>query len=151
MDIKVWGNNIWYLFHTIAYKIKEDEFNNIKQDLFYIVKTICQNLPCPECSEHATNLLKKVNFDNISNKQEFKILLFNFHNTVNKKLNKPLFKEEELDPKYKNANIYNLYTNFNIIFTNNNTNPLMMSNNFKKKIDYPIIKDKLNNLLKYME
>ena len=56
MDIKVWGNNIWYLFHTIAYKIKEDEFNNIKQDLFYIVKTICQNLPCPECSEHATNL-----------------------------------------------------------------------------------------------
>ena len=27
MDIKVWGNNIWYLFHTIAYKIKEEEFN----------------------------------------------------------------------------------------------------------------------------
>jgi len=52
---------------------------------------------------------------------------------------------------YIKINIYNLYTNFNIIFTNNNTNPLMMSNNFKKKIDYPIIKDKLNNLLKYME
>ena len=63
---EIWGNNIWYLFHGIAHKIKEDEFLNNKENLIFIVKTICNNLPCPECSIDATNMLNKVDFSKIS-------------------------------------------------------------------------------------
>ena len=114
-DNKTWGNNTWYLFHTIAHKIKDSSFLDIKEDLIFIIKNICSNLPCPECSKDATEKLNKVNFNLINSKQEFKVLLFNFHNSVNKKLNKPLFELKDLDNKYENANIQALYHNFFII------------------------------------
>ena len=144
---ETWGNNIWFLFHTIAYKIKEDEFINCKQDLITLVKLICTNLPCPECSTDATELINKVNFNNINTKQEFKLLIFNFHNYVNKKLKKPLFDENDLDDKYSKANIHVLYKNFNIIFSANSNIPQLMSQSFHRKHNLPKIQTILNKLL----
>ena len=45
------------------------------------------------------------------------LLLFNFHNHVNRKLKKPVFELSELDNKYSKANINALYNNFFIITT----------------------------------
>lgn len=151
VNIQTWGNNIWYLFHTIAHKIKEQEFNNVKEDLIYILKTICSNLPCPECSSDATNLLNKVNFNNINSKQDFKLLIFNFHNHINKKLNKPEFDINNLDNKYKHANIHNLISNFNIIFNSNSNVPQLMSTSFHRQQNLPKINEKLRKILNYME
>ena len=39
-----WGNNIWYLFHSIAHKIKEDRFEFHRTNLFFIIKTKYKNL-----------------------------------------------------------------------------------------------------------
>ena len=63
VDKEIWGSTTWYLFHTLIHKIKESEFLNLKNDYVYIIKTICSNLPCPECSQDATKLLSKVNFE----------------------------------------------------------------------------------------
>ena len=111
---EIWGNNIWYLFHSLAHKIREEKFDAHKNNLIFIIKTVCNTLPCPECSKDATAMLDKVDFNNIKNKNDFKILLFNFHNAINAKLNKPMFSYSSLDNKYNNVNFDALYNNIYI-------------------------------------
>jgi len=148
---EIWGNTIWYLFHTIAHKIKENEFNNIKKDIIFLIKIICSTLPCPECSKDATDILNKINMDNISSKKELKSFLYNFHNYINKKLNKPIFLETDLDSKYSKGNIYNLYNNFYIIYSSNTNIPQLMNSSFQRQYNLPKIKNILDNLLNYYE
>ena len=140
---ETWGNNVWFLFHTIAHKIKEDKFEFHKNTLIFILKNICTTLPCPECSNDANNMLNNVNFDSIKNKNDFKLLLFNFHNAVSKKLNKPQFNLEELDNKYDTANIDVLYNNFYIIYSSRTNIPQLMSSSFHRQQLFPKIKEAL--------
>jgi hypothetical protein len=143
-DKEIWGNNIWYLFHTIAHKIKEEKFDHHKNNLIFIIKNICNTLPCPECSKDAVSMINKINFDTIKNKEDFKLLLFNFHNAINKKLNKPEFKFDELNNKYEKANINALYNNFHIIYTTNSNIPQLMNSSFHRHQIFPKIKEALN-------
>tara|TARA_B100000780_G_scaffold85409_1_gene58588 strand:- start:7243 stop:7704 length:462 start_codon:yes stop_codon:yes gene_type:complete len=146
-DKNVWGNATWYLFHTLAYKIKESDFPELKNDIIYIVKTIATNLPCPDCSQDAANQLSKVQFDNISNKEELKLLLFNFHNYVNRKLGKSNFEISQLDDKYSNANINAIYNNFFKIYNSNSNTPQLMSASFHRKYNIPKIKIALDRII----
>jgi hypothetical protein len=139
-----WGNNIWYLFHSIAHKIKEDRFEFHRTNLFFIIKTICNTLPCPDCSKDATIMLSKIDYNNIRNKNDFKMFLFNFHNAINAKLNKPQFSYESLDSKYQNVNINALYYNLAIIYNINTNIPQLMSSSFHKNLSFPKIQEALN-------
>ena len=94
---EIWGSSVWNLFHTIAHKIREDKFLFHKSNIIYIIENICNTLPCPDCSKDASAMLKKVDFAQINNKADFKLLMFNFHNAINTKLKKPLFDFNELD------------------------------------------------------
>jgi hypothetical protein len=140
---EIWGNNVWNLFHTIAHKIKEDRFEFHKNNIIYILENICNTLPCPECSKDASDMLKKVNFSQINTKNDFKLLIFNFHNAVNVKLSKPLFDFNELDNRYSKANIDILYNNINIIYTSNTNIPQLMTSSFHRNILFPKIKEAL--------
>ena len=55
MSKKQWGNATWYLFHTLAEKLKP-EYDNPSEirALYAQIKNICQNLPCEDCKNHAT-------------------------------------------------------------------------------------------------
>jgi hypothetical protein len=140
---EIWGNNVWNLFHTIAHKIKEDRFEFHKNNIIYILENICNTLPCPECSKDASDMLKKVNFSQINTKNDFKLLIFNFHNAINAKLNKPQFDFNELDNRYIKANIDILYNNINIIFTSNTNIPQLMTSSFHRNLLFPKIKEAL--------
>jgi hypothetical protein len=107
---EVWGPPIWTFFHTLAEKVNEEYFLNIKHMLFFFIKRICNFLPCPDCSHHANRFLAKVDIGKIKNKLDFKNMLYVFHNTVNKRKNKPLF-------SYENVNIYKTY-NVGVAFNN---------------------------------
>ena len=107
----VWGPPIWRLFHVFLEKIKEDEFQNIYMELFNHIKRICNYLPCPECSQHATVFLSKITPEQISNKNDFKNMLYIFHNKVNIKKKKKLFPYSEMN-KYKFFNILFVYNKF---------------------------------------
>ena len=148
--IEIWGNNIWYLFHTLSYKIKEESFLILKNDLIEIFKNICKNLPCPDCSKDAMNVIGKIDFNTVNTKKNFKLMLFNFHNYVNRKLKKKEFKYEDFDNKYKNANIHNLIYNFNIIFNSKASNPHMISNTFLRKQELPKINILLNKVIQHI-
>jgi hypothetical protein len=146
-DKSTWGNAIWYLFHTLANNIKETEFLSVKNELIYVIKTVSANLPCPECSQDAVIKLGRVNFDNIKTKQEFKLLLFNFHNQVNVKLRKPVYQIAELDEKYSKANISSIYKNFFIIFSANINIPQLMIGSFHRKNNIPKIRSALDKII----
>jgi hypothetical protein len=143
---ETWGNNIWYLFHSLAHKIREDKFDIQKNNIIFIIKTICDTLPCPDCSKDATNMLNKIDFNTIRNKNDLKMFFFNFHNAINAKLGKPKFSHESLDAKYNNVNIDALYNNLYIIYNINTHIPQLMSSNFHKNLSFPKIRDALNAL-----
>jgi len=125
---EVWGPPVWNFIHTLVEKVNEDSFNNIKVSLFSIIKRICLNLPCPECSQHAKIFFMKVNILKIHSKSEFRHMLFVFHNAVNKRKRKPLAVYNSIMDRYKIMTIPNTYNNFiNVYNTKGNLNLIMES------------------------
>lgn len=107
----LWGEPTWFLFHTLAEKIKEEYYNNLKTELIGFIKNICSNLPCPDCAQHATRYVNGVNFSAINTKEQLKVFFYTFHNEVNKRKDYEIFKFPDID-KYKNAVTINIIKNF---------------------------------------
>lgn len=131
-SISEWGSIFWKFFHTIVESIDEDKYNNVYIELFQYIKSICNVLPCPQCSNHAKEYLKHVKDNQLRTKDGFRNMLFNFHNDVNKRLKKNLFKFEDLEI-YKNYSLINCFNNFVIVFTKKgNLNQIIQS--FQRKM-----------------
>jgi len=133
-----WGAPTWYLFHTLAEKVREDSFHLIRKELLDIIYTICTNLPCPDCANHATRFMQGVNYDTILTKEDFKELLFKFHNSVNSKKGFPVFSRSELDDMYSRANTANVIQNFYNNFQS--TNMKVTTNSFYRATSISNIK-----------
>ena len=131
---KLWGPPTWFLFHTLAEKIKEDKFDIMKNDIINMIKRICRNLPCPDCSGHATHNLNNLKINMIRTKGDLKQFLWHFHNLVNAKTRKQLFKSEELDNRYKLANTNNIVQYFVQTWSKKSHNPKMMTEELHKTI-----------------
>ena len=99
---EVWGPAVWTLFHTLSAKINEDAYPQVSLSLFKMITSICKFLPCPECSSHASTFLAKINLSDLKTKADFKNTFYLFHNSVNSKKRKHLF-------KYSNLDVYGTY------------------------------------------
>jgi hypothetical protein len=108
--------------HTLASKIKETSFPLIGPNLILVLIQICNNLPCPECSQHAKHFWSKVKTANIKNKSDLINLLFVFHNMVNQRKQLRQFKYENLN-YYESKNVIDTYNSFSKNFnTHGNMN-----------------------------
>lgn len=107
-----WGQPTWFLLHTLAEKVKEDQFPRIRKELLDVILKICNNLPCPDCANHATQYLNGINFNTITTKTTLKDMIYHFHNTVNKKKGFAQFNYLDLTDKYSKANTVNIIQNF---------------------------------------
>lgn len=128
-----WGAPTWFLFHTLAEKIKESEFPRLRKELLDIIYNICINLPCPICSKHATEYLKGINFNAIETKSQLKQMLFHFHNSVNMRKGLPLFTLSELDAKYAASNTGAIITYFMQHFQNKSYNIRLIADELHRK------------------
>jgi hypothetical protein len=108
----LWGEPTWFFFHVMSHKIKPEYFSEIRLDFLNLCASICNNLPCPNCANHATQYMKSVNFNAIQTKDQLKMLFYNFHNSVNARKGYPLFPLSELDAKYENANLVAIIQKF---------------------------------------
>ena len=107
----IWGKYTWYFFHTLAEKIREEHFDNNRENLITIFKEICAVLPCPTCRAHAVESNKKVNWSLIRTKEDFKNFIFAFHNKISiKKRVRPA--EIDALEQYKRANFRNVILMF---------------------------------------
>jgi len=107
-----WGKSYWFFFHTMAAKIKPEYYLQYRNHIFGIVKEVCNNLPCPDCTQHATTYINKINVTSLKTKEDFIMCLFEFHNSVNKRKNFPVFTVDELLEKYSKANFKNIINYF---------------------------------------
>lgn len=130
-----WGKPTWYFFHTLAEKVRPEEFSNVRQELLDIIYSICVNLPCPDCANHARTYLDKINFNTIQTRDDLKNMLFVFHNTVNQRKGYDIFTIEQLDELYGNANTANIINHFLTTYLKKNSSPRMIANElFRRRI-----------------
>jgi hypothetical protein len=145
MKKQIWGNATWYLFHTLAYKLKPECAFELPA-LFEIIKLTCQNLPCPICKAHAIDLINQADKNNVTSTQEnLKVFLFDMHNRVNFNLGNNIFTEEEYNFKYSRAKTINIIKHF--IFIMSNTRP-DMTQLVAKQIYIGTFKSYINNNFK---
>ena len=103
VSAEVWGPVVWTFLHTLAAKLKEDSFPVIRADIVGLIKTVCHEIPCPNCQEHASEYMSKVYWDRIKCKKDLITMLWEFHNIVNMRLRKPLFSLEDCEARYQKA------------------------------------------------
>ena len=129
----VWGQPTWFLLHTLAHKIKDEAYPKLRRELNDLVIRICSNLPCPMCANHATEYLRKINFDAIQTKKDLKDLIFQFHNAVNIRKSYAQFSYAELDAKYTAANTMVVVQHFLAVFQQSHNNGAQINvNTFSK-------------------
>ena len=132
MSPKQWGKPVWYLYHTLAEKIKEDKYPLLYSQLFSHVYQIASLLPCNECAAHAKLFLSKIKVENLKTKKDFQSMLFVFHNSVNSRTKAAPFKYDQLENQYKSMNVIQVFNDFSKNFhTNGNMN--LITENFHRK------------------
>lgn len=145
MSKKDWGNISWILMHSLAQKVRGDDFLNSKELLIKIIFNICDNLPCPDCRVHANKLLKMSNIHNISSKKQLIAFLCEFHNIVNQKLKKPTKNIEEVEKQYSTAKLNIIIITFFKVYNSIVYNEKMLADSFKRKF---FLKKLLEDLIK---
>jgi len=128
-----WGEPTWFLFHTLAHKVKDEAFSKIRMELLNIISLICINLPCPTCAEHASQYIKSIPFYSIQSKQGLKDMLYKFHNEINKKKGFKQFLHDDLDVKYDAANTIKIIQYFTIFFADKSHSIRMISNDMYRE------------------
>lgn len=107
-----WGAPTWMFFHMIPEKLSDTNFINNKASVIQLITTICNNLPCPSCSQHATQYMKKVNFNAIHTTEDLKKMLYIFHNSVNERKKYAEFSYDDLNEKYSNLEFNQVVNKF---------------------------------------
>ena len=74
-----------------------------------MISLICANLPCPDCSQHATQTLRMMNRKVVNNRENLIQAMFQFHNMVNTRTGKKQFSRKEHDELYHKAQFYKIY------------------------------------------
>ena len=142
-----WGPPIWFLFHTLSVKVKESDFSKIRTELLNNTYAICCNLPCPDCANHAKTYLDSINFNMIQTKEDYKRMMFQFHNVVNKRKGYPQFDYGELDAKYSLAITNNIIQNFMIHFQDRNRSIKLIASDLHRVQLSNVLKQWFNNII----
>ena len=129
---EVWGPATWTLFHVLAEKVNEFVYPRIAGQLFDVVRRICSALPCPECAQDATIFLSKVRLHELRTKNDFKNMIYMFHNYVNSKKRRPLFNYVNLEI-YKRYNIVSVLNRFISVY-HTKGNMRLLAESFQRQI-----------------
>lgn len=131
MTPKYWGPSVWGFLHTLAAKITDEGYIQLRHEIYNMVYKILVLLPCPECSYDATTHFKKVPVEFLTDRTTFFNTLYLLHNKINVKLKKPLYNARQLSI-YSHANIINAYNNFSKVF--NTTTSRLMTENLHRRM-----------------
>ena len=127
---EVWGPAVWTLFHTLSEKLNPDMYKQVIPSLFANIVQICKVLPCPECSRDASHFLGKIKLGDYKTKEEFKNMLYLFHNYVNVKKRKPLYNYANMW-KYKSMGLTFVINDF-IAKYNTKGNMKLLAESFQR-------------------
>ncbi len=121
-----WGPEMWKILHGLSEKIgnypqvshryiTNAESNEEKRLWTILLTSLRLSLPCPLCRKHYTEYINHqspnrfLHLDNIP-KEEIRKWLFNLHNSINEKNQKPFIPIENITELYRNINFsYSLH------------------------------------------
>lgn len=125
-----WGEPFWTFFHTFAERIRPDAFVALREEIFDLVRGICANLPCPNCTAHATEYMRRTDWAAIRNKDNFRIFLCQFHNHVNARNKYAPFDPLALSDTYANIPFGAAANRFLFFFQQKHSSTLLNNNTF---------------------
>ena len=134
-----WGSAIWKFLHVMADKIKENEFAEKKNEILTMIYSICSVLPCPICSEHAKRYLQGINMNRILTKEDLKMMLYNFHNDVNKRKGYAIFNKDDLG-KYEGVDFVSSVNEFFYYFEDKHRSAKLMADDMIRSETSKIVK-----------
>jgi hypothetical protein len=146
-----WGPAVWFLFHTISIKIREDRFQSIRLELLNHIYSISTNLPCPICSQHAKEYLNGINFNTIQTKSDLQKMLWAFHNEVNKLKGYPFFLFDQLNEKYSVAVTSNIMVYFMGHFSDRARSTKLLADDLIRAQLCKLLKEWFNNHITYFD
>ena len=86
-----WGKNLWISLHIITFNYPINPTNEDKINYKNYFMSLGHVLPCNDCKEHYNNLIKQIPIDIfLQDREGITFWLFNIHNLINEKLNKPI-------------------------------------------------------------
>lgn len=98
----VWGPSYWNTLHFISATYSNNPNESVKTSMKNFIQTLPVLLPCRECQDNALSFLKAADLDKVvQSRKELFTFFFNFHNTVNQRLNKPSMKIEDALVRYR--------------------------------------------------
>ena len=137
-----WGEPTWFMFHTIAEKIKPEYYTQYRSELMNIIRIVCNTLPCPICANHASQYMQNINDSQLSTKEDFQRMLWAFHNSVNERKGQPFFANDkgQLHAKYSRANTRGIIQNFIVVHKDKQSGFRMMADDFYRNKSINMIK-----------
>ena len=132
MSIELWGRSTWILLHTLAEKVKEEHFLQIRNELFGMFLNLFANLPCPDCKQHALQFWRNVSMQKIMTKQQLIDVLWVFHNSVNSRTRHKQYKKTDLYA-YKILKLYDVFKIFIKHFNTRGNEKLMADEEQRKR------------------
>lgn len=101
LDPSIWGPHYWATLHFMASTYDNHPNKSIQSTMKNFIYSLPVFLPCKECQDHAFDFIKTSNLNKvIESRKDLFTFFFNFHNTVNQRLKKPLLKIEDALKKY---------------------------------------------------
>jgi Erv1 / Alr family len=146
-----WGQPTWYLFHTLAEKVSEEHFQTVRIGLLNIIYSICINLPCPSCANHAKTYLDHINFNRIQTKEQLQKILWEFHNHVNQRKQYPIFSYEDLTPKYSQAILRNIILSFMTVFSQKTKSIRLIADDMKRTMILQTVREWIQSNIQYFQ
>ena len=142
MKPKQWGPSIWYLIHSIAYAIDNDDyFIKNRGSYFKFYSTLRKIIPCPICRKHFNNIMKKRDINNCKTKSSMINWTISKHNKVNKRLKKKQINRNKADILYNKIELPKIIKSIDILTFNTQRNlPLQSYKDFFEslRIIFPI-------------
>ena len=127
-----WGPLVWKVLHCMTIKIKDEEFQNERENIIQMISGICSNLPCPQCATHASGLIKKHKLRDVKSKIDIIKFIYLMHNQVNKRLKKQIYSFEKIE-EYEHFNMKSLLNDYYNMNLKAKYNEKMMLHSYHRK------------------
>jgi hypothetical protein len=138
-----WGPLGWMTLHSASMLYPENPEPAERMLMEYFINLFGETISCFTCKTHFITMKKKYvswNPGYLNSKKEFMLFVFRAHNTVNKKLDKPiLYSVKDCITTLKNANSYSSLDSMRsayLVYLQNNWNKELSADGFsmRKKI-----------------
>lgn len=90
---KLWGPLGWMTLHSVSLLYPENPTIYEQQIASRFLDSFANSISCPQCRNHFKTMREYYNHSNpdyLNSRQSFAIFVFRAHNTVNKRLDKPI-------------------------------------------------------------